>query len=139
MNLTGQATLDTATVINMLKDINNITQDISARLNVVENKVLKDINNTTQDISARLNAVETKVSASGVRNSGGVVAGGGGGGVLAAAPSLSAATLEQMRVMLRKQGSGPCTVFRVHALYFGSTQCIFHVHLHTACACEDER
>ena len=43
----------------MLKDINTTTQDISARLNVVETKVLKDISNTTQDISALLNVVET--------------------------------------------------------------------------------
>ena len=129
---TRQATLDMATVINMLKDINNATQDISARLNVVETKVLEDINNATQDmlnvvetkvlksinnatqdIGARLNAVETKVSAGGVRNGGG--GGVTGGDALAAATSSSAATLEQMRALLHQEGSGSCPLFSSEA------------------------
>ena len=91
----------------MLQDINNTTQDISARLNVVETKVgtLQNINSTTQDIvnttqyiksstqdiSARLNVVETKVG------TGGDSCGGGDG-----APT--AAALEQIRTVLRQQG-----------------------------------
>ncbi len=68
--------------------------------------MLKDVNSTTQDISTRLNVVETKVGAGGVSNGGvGGFTGGGGGGAPAAATSFLAATLEQMRVMLRQQGS----------------------------------
>ena len=65
--------------------------------------------NMLQDISARLNVVETKVSAGGVNS--------GGGATPAAATSMSTATLEQMRAMLRQQGSG-------------SYPCIFHLHMH---------
>ena len=71
-------------------------KDISARLNVVDN--------TTQDVSARLNVVETKVGACGVSS---------GGGAPGAATSMSAATLEQMRAMLRQQGSGSGAGFSV--------------------------
>ena len=96
-------------IINMLKDINSTTQDISARLNVVENEVsvLKDVSDTTHDISARLNLVETKVSA---------------GGVCSICSGGLAATLEQMRAMLRQQGSGLCPS-------------IILVHMHFAYAC----
>ena len=46
-----------------------------------------------QDISARLNVVESKVGTGGVSSG-------------AAATSMSAATPEQMRAVLRQQGSG---------------------------------
>ena len=83
---TTQASLDTAIIINMLKDINKATHDISARLNVVETKVGAGCGGATAACYC-------------------------GGASCGSATSMPTATLEQMRALLHQEGSGPCHVF----------------------------